>query len=73
MDNAEYTEWISNEFNYGGENEIFILAKLNSIQISVVSLESSSILTYGDDPESVPIRSEAKGRIYIIYNGNPSP
>ena len=61
MDPSSYVEWLSKESNYGGETEITILSSIYSTQISVVSLESCSILTYGEEGVG--------GRIYIVYNG----
>jgi hypothetical protein len=48
---------------WGGELEINILAKLKNIQISVVSLDNSRILTYS------PNNNECTSRIYILYRG----
>jgi len=63
MPNEQYQGWIQNKFNWGGENEILILATRKfKLEIAVVSMESFSVLAYGTD---VP----ATGRIYIIYTG----
>lgn len=48
---------------WGGELEINILAKLKNIQISVVSLDTSRILTYSPDS------NDYSKRIYILYRG----
>ena len=61
----EYTAWISNEANYGGENEILILSEEFGYEIAVVSIESKvQILKYS------PQRTVGEPkRVYIIYNG----
>jgi hypothetical protein len=61
-----YADWILNQHNYGGEVEILILSAHYHTRISVVSLESLTVLPYyngaAEGNGSVP-------NIYIIYNG----
>lgn len=55
----EYAEWIANEFHEGGEQEVIALAKHYGVKVAVVSTESLTVLTYGEE-----------GRIaYLIYTG----
>lgn len=60
----DYCDWLILSTSWGGENEILILAELFDIQISVVQLETLSILTY-----SPPKMTENLKRIYILYTG----
>ena len=59
--NAAYATWIQNTFNWGGENEILILARKFGVEASVVSCESFTVMTYNE--------GAANGRIYFLYTG----
>ena len=48
--------------SWGGEIEILILANFKKVQISIVAIASSTILTYSPEVEY-------SGRIYLLYNG----
>ena len=61
MEPSSYVEWLSSESNVGSEIEITILSSIYSTQISVVSLELGSIITYGEEGVG--------GRMYIISDG----
>jgi hypothetical protein len=50
--------------SWGGEVEILLLAELLMIQISVVQIETLSILTY-----SPPSNITPKCRVYLLYTG----
>mmetsp|Transcript_18251 Transcript_18251/g.34139 ORF Transcript_18251/g.34139 Transcript_18251/m.34139 type:complete len:217 (+) Transcript_18251:70-720(+) len=60
----EYCAWLMIDTSWGGEIEILILAEIWSIQVSVVQIETLTILTYSP-PEHIPSR----GRIYLLYTG----
>lgn len=65
---SRYLEWILNPVNYGGENEILILANLKRVNICVVSFENLAaeealLLTY-------PCQDVASSKkIYMLYSG----
>lgn len=59
----EYCQWILRDTSWGGEVEIMILAELNGVQISVIHLDSLTLLTYS------PSNPQACGRIYLLYTG----
>ena len=56
----DYAAWIMNEFHEGGEQEIIALAAHYEVRLAVVSTESESILTYGDDSRKIG---------YLFYTG----
>ena len=61
----EYCEWIRDERNWGGENEICMLCERFDVEIQVVMLnERATSLTYGEGTS--PARS---GRIFLLYSG----
>ena len=61
----EYTDWISDGANYGGETEILILSEEFGYEIAVVSIESKvQILKYSPQTPQDELK-----RIYVIYNG----
>ena len=61
----EYCEWIQDERNWGGENEICMLCERFDVEIQVVMLnERATSLTYGEGAS--PARS---GRIFLLYSG----
>mmetsp|Transcript_530 Transcript_530/g.598 ORF Transcript_530/g.598 Transcript_530/m.598 type:complete len:222 (+) Transcript_530:159-824(+) len=62
----DYCDWLNLNTSWGGENEILILAELFDIQISVIQIETLSILTYS--PPNVTENVNTK-RIYILYTG----
>ena len=73
---SEYTEWISNEMNYGGETEILIMAEEYGYEIAVISVESMKVqlLKYSPqlrriEEENTSVSREERKRIYVIYNG----
>lgn len=61
MPNAQYVDWIQNPFNWGGENEIGILAQHFDVEVAVVFMEAGFVLPYQF--------GGTKGRIYLIYTG----
>lgn len=64
MPNLQYQSWIRNKFNWGGENEIVILASRKfHLEVCVVSMESFSTLVYGLDDD------QRTGRVYLLYTG----
>jgi len=58
--NAEYATWIQNHFNWGGENEIGILATHFDLEITVVMME------YGF---CMPYTFGNKHKVYLLYTG----
>lgn len=58
--NAEYATWIQNHFNWGGENEIGILAAHFDLEITVVMME------YGF---CMPYTFGNKHKVYLLYTG----
>ena len=64
-DPQDYASFIRSPSEYGGEVEILILAQLKQVIISVVSLQSLTILTYSPETDGV----KSLKRIYILYNG----
>ena len=63
---ADYCDWLSLSTSWGGEVEIIILAELNNIQISIVQMETLSILTYS--PPFVAGQGNIP-RIFLLYTG----
>jgi hypothetical protein len=66
QDPVAYAAWIREMHNYGGEVEILILCSHFNCRISVVSMESLSVLTYSPAEAA---NSEVLPNIYILYNG----
>eukprot|EP00300_Choanocystis_sp_HF-7_P004647 c13627_g1_i2.p1 GENE.c13627_g1_i2~~c13627_g1_i2.p1 ORF type:complete len:372 (-),score=76.15 c13627_g1_i2:51-1166(-) len=62
MSNESYAQWIVNPLNWGGENEIVILSEHFSVEICVVSMQSGSLLVYGEG-------GATKGKIYLLFTG----
>lgn len=59
----EYATWIRNEFHWGGENEVNVLAKHYGVEVAVVNCESLRVLCYGSDHPG------CSHRVYILYTG----
>lgn len=59
----EYATWIRNEFHWGGEAEVDILARHYGIEVALVDCNCLQVRCYGSD------NSECKGRSYILYTG----
>lgn len=59
----EYAAWIRNEFHWGGENEVFVLAKHYNVEVAVVDCESLRVHCYNSDSPS------ADSRVYVLYTG----
>lgn len=60
MPTVQYVDWIQNPFNWGGENEIGILAAHFDVEIVVVMMEAFLCLPY---------TLGKSGRIYLLYTG----
>lgn len=58
-----YATWIRNEFHWGGENEVHVLAKHFGVEVAVVCCESLRVLCYGAE---VPGCTE---RVHLLYTG----
>uniref|UniRef100_A0A7S3NPU2 Ubiquitin thioesterase OTU n=1 Tax=Aureoumbra lagunensis TaxID=44058 RepID=A0A7S3NPU2_9STRA len=56
----DYREWILNEFHEGGEQELIALAAYYKVRFAIVSTESLTILTYGDEDKPIG---------YLLYTG----
>lgn len=59
---VEYTAWVRNHFNWGGEIEAFMLATHFKIELVIVSLDGL-ILKYNSDAPDL------QGRGYLLYTG----
>ena len=64
MENAKYVDWITNPFNWGGENEINILSQRFQCEIAVVAMHGGFVMVYGEGTENYV------GRIYLLYTGS---
>merc|ERR1712216_1120709 len=64
MSNEKYVTWITNPFNWGGENEINILSQHYKVEIAVVAMHGGFTLVYGEGNPGY------RGRIYILYTGS---
>jgi hypothetical protein len=61
----EYCEWIKDDANWGGENEILILSEHFNVEITVILMGSNvTSITYGETRGL--LRS---GRIFLLYTG----
>jgi len=60
----EYCEWIKDDANWGGENEILILCEHFNVEITVIMMGDNVTITYGETRGS--LRS---GRIFLLYTG----
>ena len=61
----EYCEWIKDDANWGGENEILILCEHFNVEITVIMMgDNVTSITYGETRAS--LRS---GRIFLLYTG----
>jgi hypothetical protein len=61
----EYCEWIKDDANWGGENEILILCEHFNVEITVIMMgDNVTSITYGEIRGS--LRS---GRIFLLYTG----
>ncbi|CAE8585738.1 unnamed protein product [Polarella glacialis] len=58
-----YATWIRNEFHWGGENEVLVLAKHYGLEVAVVCCESMQVLCYGSDHPG------CTARVYLLYTG----
>jgi hypothetical protein len=69
---AEYAQWIMKPDKWGGEIELFVLAKHLGVEIVAVDIRTGNCLTYGhagvgaDASQQVPAGAN---RIYVIYDG----
>jgi ubiquitin thioesterase OTU1 len=63
----EYTRWIQSPHNYGGENEITILAQLKQVEVCVVMLSTGALLPYA--PAQWLSDDAARERVYIFFTG----
>jgi len=59
---AEYTAWVRNHFNWGGETEAYMLATHFKIELVIVSLEGM-VLKYNSDAPDL------QGRGFLLYTG----
>jgi len=59
----EYATWIRNDFHWGGENEVMVLAKHYGVEVAVVCCESLHVLCYGSDNPG------CTERVYVLYTG----
>eukprot|EP00927_Polykrikos_kofoidii_P017162 TRINITY_DN17789_c0_g1_i1.p1 TRINITY_DN17789_c0_g1~~TRINITY_DN17789_c0_g1_i1.p1 ORF type:complete len:428 (-),score=85.09 TRINITY_DN17789_c0_g1_i1:324-1523(-) len=62
-DVQEYAAWIKNEFHWGGENEIMVLAKHYGLEVAVICCNPFNVLCYGSD------NPECNGRVHLLYTG----
>ena len=61
----EYCEWIKNDANWGGENEILILCEHFNVEITVIMMGVNvTSITYGETRGS-----RRSGRIFLLYTG----
>lgn len=69
----EYAAWILNPEKWGGEIELFALAKYLNIEIAAVDIRTGNVLVYGEGAAKGSGSSNASGmegnRIYVIYDG----
>jgi hypothetical protein len=67
---AEYAQWILKPDKWGGEIELFILAKHLGVEIIAVDIRTGNCLTYGKSASATATMPAAAGtRIYVIYDG----
>eukprot|EP00041_Stephanoeca_diplocostata_P019572 m.424756 g.424756 ORF g.424756 m.424756 type:complete len:179 (-) comp21339_c0_seq1:934-1470(-) len=64
MEVQQYASWIKNTFNWGGENEIIVLAHYFGVEVAVVSCESLTVMVYGTTDNA-----SARPRFYLLYTG----
>jgi len=60
---GEYATWIRNEFHWGGENEVLVLARHYRLEVAVVCCQSLRVLYYGAE---IP---GCTGRVMLLYTG----
>lgn len=77
---AEYAAWIVNPDKWGGEIELFVLAKHFGVEIAAVDIRTGNLLVYGErraapgatagenKTEEETLMSSVR-RIYVIYDG----
>jgi hypothetical protein len=63
----DYARWIQSPHNYGGENEITILAQLKQVEVCVVMLTNGTLLPYA--PAHWLSDDASRDRVYIFFTG----
>ena len=66
---SDYTAWLTDPCNYGGEVEIVILAKEFGVKIVVATIESLTLLPYAPPVGDGDAASPPPRKVFIYYNG----